>query len=166
VSGIRSSIVISCVVIVLSVRLSAQDITVTKERDLSFGMTVAGTTQEFVVNLDDPGSAFFHVTGPRNANVYISFVLPAELQNNNGSGTIPLMFDETSAGWNRRQNQTPPPGNQFDPAVGSDARIHPGGGGQFGSLFVWLGGMISIDAQQPAGAYSETATIIIERTDL
>lgn len=146
--------------------LRAQDITVIKERDLNFGMVFTGTNQTLIINLEDPGTAFFEITGPRNAEVYISFILPTNLLNNNGNGSIPLFFDDTSAGWHRFAHQTPPGNQQFDPAIGIDARIHPGGGGQIGSMFVWLGGFLTIEAQQPAGAYSGTATIIIERTDI
>ncbi|GEM_PF-2912823 len=166
VFGIRLSILIFFVLSVVNLSLQAQEIIITKERDLDFGMTFAGITQDFIIDLDDPGSAFFTLTGPRNTDIFISFVLPDQLVNNNGTGTIPLTFDDTSAGWSRRENQTPPDGNLFDPAIGTEATIHPGGGGQLGSSFVWLGGVITIDAQQPAGAYSGTATIIVEITGL
>jgi hypothetical protein len=147
------------------VSLRAQELDIAKERDLNFGMTFSGIQQEIIVSLDDPGTAFFRITGPRNARIYISFVLPAHLINNNGPGTIPITFNNTSAGWNRNIS-VPPANNRFDPAMGTTARIHPGGGGPVGTSFVWLGGIITIDAQQPGGAYSGTATIIVERIDI
>lgn len=165
-SGIQFTFLISVLLYLTASPLPAQNITVINERDLSFGTVFSGTQQNLIVNLDDPNSAFFQVTGPQGANVYISFILPANLVNTAGSGTIPLLFNETSAGWNWNVNQTPPGDRIFDPEIGADARLHPGGGQQGGRMYVWLGSIITVDAQQPGGAYSGTATMIVERTDI
>lgn len=162
VNGILYFVLCLSVFVYVVTPLHGQGITVTKERDLSFGIAISGLQQELIVDLEDPGTAFFRITGPRNTNVYISFVLPTHLTNTSGSGTVPIHFDETSAGWNRRSDQTPRPGFRFHPGVGTSARIHP----QQNEIFVWLGGKIEIGAQQPGGNYTATTAIIIERTDL
>jgi hypothetical protein len=164
VKSIRIYIVLSGIVFLSTAPLYGQDeeLIVTTERDLVFGTLLSGIGQIRTIELADQETAFFQISGPRRADIYISFLLPASLMRIDGSGSIPLSFNETSAGWSRRVDQVPPGGNQFHPAVGTSAAFNPGNR----IVYVRLGGIITTEPQQPAGQYMSTVTIVVDRTDL
>jgi hypothetical protein len=126
-----------------------QPITVTKTRDLDFGLVFPGVDK--VVAVSDATSAAFSVTGQASAQVHITFTLPGTLTNGGNSLTI--------TDWTARHNTTnsSASGTDFTPSASPTTATLSGSG----ELYVFLGATVQPTTTQVAGTYTGTATITV-----
>lgn len=125
-----------------------QALTITAVDSLLFGATFPGTTRTVLPT--DAASGSFTLAGAANAEVTLTFTLPANLVN--GANNLPVTFGATSAGFNTlnaRAGQA-----LVDPAAVQTTRLHAA----TGNLYVFIGGSVSPVAQ-PAGNYTAAITL-------
>lgn len=122
-------------------------LTVTGVSNLDFGNVFPGVNP--TVLLTDAGAGHFQVVGVLNAEVDVSFSsLPATLTS--GGNSIAISY---SGGWNPAAN--PAAATAFTPASGLTDRLD----GATGEMHVYLGGTLTVPANQPAGLYQATITL-------
>ncbi|HUF11867.1 MAG TPA: DUF4402 domain-containing protein [Longimicrobiales bacterium] len=118
--------------------------------DLSFGTVLTGDW--VLVAPADPTAAQFSITAPRNATVFISLELPANLQG--GLSTLPVTFGAADGEWSAQDR--PVGRTAFDPRQGTQIVVP-----NTGRVFVWIGGGASIPPTQPSGAYRGAITMTV-----
>lgn len=134
-----------------------EPLTVQAGNDLVFGVLAAGTSAN--VGPQDPSAGTLSVTGARGREVSISFILPPQLDDVNGSGaTIPVSFGATDGVAN--QVNSPAGGSVFDPGVGFVGLLEA----LTGNLFVFLGGTVTTQATDAPGDYQGTVTMTVAYT--
>lgn len=127
---------------------------VRRERDLDFGDVLRGVPATVVVT--DAASGRFWIRGTPNAEVSLTFLLPALLAA--GPYTMPISFGPTSAGhYVRQQAQN---AVLFDPNGVRITRLRAANG----FLYVWLGGTVSASLIQAPGTYTSNVTLVISYT--
>lgn len=119
-----------------------QPINVTGARDLAFGNVFPGVNKSIPVT--DPNSGRWDVAGQANANVQLTFNLPATLSD--GTNTMPI---GTYAAHHNTSN-APTGGTDFTPSAAPANATLSGTGG----LFVFIGATVSPATNQPAATYS------------
>jgi hypothetical protein len=93
----------------------------------------------------DPGAAKFRITGPRNRDVLVTFVLPTVLLS--GATPLAITFGGGSAAWASADQTTGR--TAFDPATGIVIRMPP-----TGNAFIWVGASVGPPSVQPGGTYA------------
>jgi hypothetical protein len=125
-----------------------QALTVSAVDSLIFGAVFPGTTRTILPA--DASSGSFTLAGATNAEVNVTFTLPANLTF--GANNLPITFSPTSAARNTagfRAGST-----AFDPAAAMTTRLD----GATGNLYVFVGGAVS-PTIQPAGSYTAAITL-------
>ncbi len=126
-----------------------QALTIAAAGDLAFGAVFPGVTK--AVAASDAASGAWTLTGAANAEVTLTFTLPANLTDA-GSNNLPITFGASAAGYNvvnSRAGLT-----LVNPSAVATTRLDAG----TGNLYVFIGGSVSPVAQ-PAGAYSGSITL-------
>ena len=135
---------------------NSQTIFITKLSDLDFGDVFIGYPAEVLIT--DPGAgkfSFFHRAPrpPLRRDIYISFNLPATLDN--GPDSFPITFDALHTGW--RRNDNPNVATNFDPhatLIIPNVRRNR-------RYYLWLGGQITTQPGLPYGLYSVTIILTV-----
>jgi Domain of unknown function (DUF4402) len=130
-------------------------LTVTTLSNLDFGSVLKGVAT--TVQPTAAGAGAWQVQGSKNADVSITFVLPAVLTNIQAlpGSTMPVSFGATSARWNRATNNVAGAA-AFDPSAGTTGKLGPTANP---FLYIWIGGTVSPAAAAKPGVY--TGTIIV-----
>src|SRR5947209_429305 len=130
-------------------------LTVTTLSDLDFGSVPKGVAT--AVQPTAAGAGAWLVQGSKNADVSITFVLPALLTNIQAlpGSTMPVSFGATAARWNRATNNVAS-ATAFDPIAGTTGKLGPTANP---FLYIWIGGTVSPAAAAKPGVY--TGTIIV-----
>jgi hypothetical protein len=146
--GVAGSVGIDATVI-------GQALTVTTLSNLNFGSVPKGVAT--TVQPTAAGAGAWQVQGSKNADVSITFVLPAVLTNIQAlpGSTMPVSFGATSARWNRATNNVASAA-AFDPIAGTTGKLGPTANP---FLYIWIGGTVSPAAAAKPGVY--TGTIIV-----
>lgn len=122
-------------------------LTVTGVNNLDFGNVFPGVNP--TVLLTDAGAGHFQIVGVLNAEVDVSFSsLPATLIS--GVNSIAISY---TGGWNTSAN--PAGATAFTPASGLTDRLDAA----TGEMHVYLGGTLTVPANQAAGLYQATITL-------
>lgn len=124
--------------------------TVASEQSLTFGTMMPGVVETVAVT-DAWRRARIRIDG--SGTYSVRFIVPATLTSSSGA-TIPLTFGATDAAYNTQKSSAL---TTFDPQFGSKVSLTAGGG----TVWIYLGGVASPAAQQTAGPYSATVTIVI-----
>lgn len=126
-------------------------------QNLAFGTVIPGLPAH-VLRTDAVGSGQFSLRGEKNAQVQLTFILPATMSGPSGA-VLPLSFGASDGGFSATEsiaNQT-----VFDPRATSLGRLSANG-----RATVFLGGTASPSPTQRAGAYSATLTLTVSYTGL
>jgi hypothetical protein len=121
---------------------------VTHRSDLNFGAVVAGTNAQEVVKDPNQGGqdiASFRVTGESTASVLLT-VTTDDLQDDQGNA-LPYTPEVTGYGFD---NQTASQEISLTDQVDLN---------QAGEYYVWVGGSITVSADQAPGSYESTITV-------
>lgn len=135
--------------------MAQRPLTAAGDRILDFSNVFPGVPA-VVVRTDALRSGAFSLRGTRDAEVQITFTLPAALIGP-GALQIPLMFGPGDGGYstlNTIGNAT-----AFDPRVPLVARLS-----RNGRFYVWLGSTALPSSTQPAGTYNATVTLMAAYT--
>lgn len=125
-----------------------QALTISATDSLLFGAAFPGTTRTVLPT--DAASGSWTLAGAANAEVTLTFTLPANLVN--GANNLPVTFGATSAGYNTLNSRAGQ--STFNPTAVQTTRLHNASG----NLYVFIGGSISPVAQ-PAGSYTAAITL-------
>jgi len=123
-------------------------LTVSAVDSLLFGAAFPNTTRNILPS--DAASGSFSLLGAANAEVNLSFTLPANLTF--GANTLPVTFGAAAAGYNTANSRAGL--TTFDPSVVATTRLN----NLSGDLYVYIGGSVSPVAQ-PAGDYKGSITL-------
>jgi hypothetical protein len=127
----------------------AQALTVSSNGNLDFGTVINGFNR--TVAPADATSGGFSLLGGANAEVTLTFTLPANLAG--PGGNLPISFGAGSAGWALTNSRVGL--NTFDPSTGpGPVRLD----GTSGEMYVFIGGTVAPVALS-AGTYSATITL-------
>lgn len=125
-----------------------QALTISAVDSLLFGAAFPGTTRTVLPT--DAASGSWSLAGAANAEVTLTFTLPANLVN--GANNLPVTFGATSAGFNTINSRA---GQALiNPSAVQTTRLH----NATGNLYVFIGGSVSPVAQ-PAGNYTAAITL-------
>jgi hypothetical protein len=132
-----------------------QALSVTTLSNLNFGSVAKGVAT--TVQPTAAGAGAWQIQGSKNADVSITFVLPALLTNIQAlpGSTMPVSFGATSARWNRATNNVAG-ATVFDPIAGTTGKLGPPANPY---IYLWIGGTVSPAATAKPGVY--TGTIIV-----
>lgn len=122
-----------------------QPLTVNAGNNLDVGNVFPGTSVGVLPTAGTAGT--FDMNGVANAEVQVSFTLPATLDDGVGN-SLTISFAATDGLWNTTNSATG--ATTFDPAAGFTDRLD----GTSGDLFVFLGATVTAPGAAPAGAYS------------
>jgi hypothetical protein len=125
-----------------------QALTISAVDSLLFGAAFPGTTRSVLPS--DASSGSFTLQGAANAEVTLTFTLPANLTF--GANNLPVSFGAGSAGWNTANSRAGLTG--FDPSAVATTRLN----NATGFLYVFIGGSVSPVAQ-PNGDYTGSITL-------
>ena len=125
-----------------------QALTISAVDSLLFGAAFPGTTRSVLPT--DAASGSWTLAGAANAEVTLTFTLPANLVN--GANNLPVTFSATSAGYNTVNSRAGLA--TFNPAAVFTSRLHA----VSGNMYVFIGGSVSPVAQ-PAGNYTAAITL-------
>lgn len=125
-----------------------QALTITAVDSLLFGAAFPGTTRAVLAS--DAASGSWHLAGAANAEVTLSFTLPANLTF--GANNLPVTFGATAAGYNVLNSRAGL--TTFNPSAVMLTRLN----NATGNLYVFIGGSVSPVAQ-PAGNYTAAITL-------
>ena len=129
--------------------LVQQPINVTGARDLAFGNVFPGVNKAIPVT--DPNSGRWDVVGQANANVQLTFTLPATLSD--GTNTMPI----ASYAAHHNTSNSPSGGTSFTPSGAPTNAVLSG----TGALWVFIGATVSPATNQPAGSYSGSLSMTV-----
>jgi hypothetical protein len=124
-------------------------------RDLQAGDVFAGVPKS-VSRLDPTNSGMYRILGRRDAEITITFTLPATLQSAAGDA-LPIQFGPNDAGFSWLQDQSMSVG--FDPQVPYTVRLD-----SRGRAYIWLGGTVTPSSNQPAGYYESDVVLTASYT--
>lgn len=125
-----------------------QALTITAVDSLLFGAAFPNTTRAILPT--DASSGSFTLSGAANAEVSLTFTLPANLTF--GANNLPVTFGAGVAGYNTANSRAGL--TVFDPSVAINTRLDAA----LGFLYVFIGGSVSPVAQ-PAGDYTGAITL-------
>jgi hypothetical protein len=128
----------------------AQALTVSATDSLLFGAAFPNTTR--TIQPSDAASGSFTLAGAANAEVNLTFTLPANLAF--GANNLPVSFAGNTAAHNTVSARSGGTFTTFDPSVVATTRLHNASG----FLYVFIGGSVSPVAQ-PAGDYTGSITL-------
>jgi hypothetical protein len=115
---------------------------------LAFGSVFPGVTK--VVAPSDLTSGSWSLAGAPNAEVTLTFTLPANLSD--GVNNLPIVFGGSSAGYNTANSRAGL--TLVNPTAVATTRLD----GVSGNLYVFIGGSVS-PTTEPAGAYTGSITL-------
>jgi len=121
-----------------------QALTILAVDNLAFGNAFPGTTNAVLPS--DANSGSWSLTGAANAEVTLTWTLPANLQDAS-LNNLPITFGATAAGYNVANSRAGL--TLVNPAAVATTRLDA----TTGNLYVFIGGSVS-PTTQPAGAYS------------
>lgn len=124
-------------------------------RDLDFGDVIAGIPTS-VSRLDTQRSGMYELRGQRNAEVSLTFTLPAALTGVAGA-ILPIEFGPDDAGFGQFPAQGTSTG--FDPRVSFTGTLSAAG-----RAYVWLGGTVRPAPSQASGPYQSPVTLTVAYT--
>ena len=124
-------------------------LTVSAGNDLDFGSVYPGVGTSIAPTAGAAGT--FSLNGVANAEVDVSFTLPANLVS--GGNSLPISFAATDGLWNT--TNTSAGATTFDPSTGFTARVNAADG----NMYVFLGGSVAPAGNQVAGDYSAQITL-------
>ena len=130
-------------------------ITVTGDRDLDFGSVFQGVDKTLAVA--DATSGHFTLDGHPNANVNITFTLPATLSALSAPANT-MTIDTWNGYWNRSSDSPSAGGNAFTPS-GANTAAQFGNVAGTGKLWVYIGATVHPGAAQFADDYQGTVTL-------
>lgn len=125
-----------------------QALTISAVDSLLFGAAFPGTTRNVLPS--DAASGSFSLNGAANAEVTLTFTLPANLVYSGNN--LPVTFAATSAGYNVANSRAGL--TLFNPSAVATTRLD----GTSGDLYVFIGGSVS-PTTQPAGSYTGAITL-------
>jgi hypothetical protein len=125
-----------------------QALTIAAVDSLILGNAFPGTTRSILPS--DAASGSWSLAGAANAEVTLTFTLPANLSD--GVNNLPITFGATSAGYNTANSRAGL--SLINPAAVATTRLD----GVTGALYVFIGGSVS-PTTQPAGNYSAAITL-------
>jgi len=125
-----------------------QALTISATDSLLFGAVFPGTTRTVLAT--DAASGSWTLAGAANAEVTLTFTLPANLVS--GANNLPVTFGATAAGYNVLNSRAGQ--STFNPTAVQTTRLHNASG----NLYVFIGGSVSPVAQ-PAGSYTAAITL-------
>lgn len=125
-----------------------QALTIAPVDSLIFGAAFPGTTR--TVLPADAASGSFSLAGAANAEVTLTFTLPANLTF--GANNLPVTFSASAAGYNTANSRVGL--TTWNPTAVQTTRLHAA----TGNLYVFVGGSVS-PTVQPAGAYRAAITL-------
>ena len=125
-----------------------QALTISAVDSLLFGAAFPGTTRTVLPS--DAASGSWQLAGAPNAEVTLTFTLPANLTF--GANNLPVTFGATAAGYNTANSRAGL--GTFNPASVFLTRLN----NATGNLYVFIGGSVSPVAQ-PAGNYTAAITL-------
>jgi len=128
-------------------------LTVVGVENLEFGTVTRGTTETIAPDATDAGK--FVVT-EAGADFDIDFTLPGSIEDG-AANSMTLAHSATSALWSNADDASGATG--FDP--NSTENVAAAAGAAAGDVYIWLGGELTVAANQPAGNYSGTITLAI-----
>jgi hypothetical protein len=128
---------------------------VTRERDLQFGLVLAGATTSVLPTAPEAANWRVHYTLLALASS-LQLTLPGQLNRVGGGASMPISFCSSCAIW-RRDNANPIGGTTFNPASSVGLGLISLGS----NIYVWLGGSVSPPPGQPGGNYSGTVVLTI-----
>jgi len=126
-----------------------QQITIVGDRDLTFGNVFPGVAKTVPVTGGNAGR--YQVTGQNNANISLTFTLPANLVN--GANLLPINT------WVGRHNtiSNPATGVAFTPSAAATNTTLSA----TGIRWVYIAATVTPAANQAAGGYIATATLTV-----
>jgi hypothetical protein len=127
-----------------------QALTVTAGDSLLFGAAFPNTTRTVLPS--DAASGSFNLAGAANAEVNLTFTLPANLTS--GANNLPVTYGASAAAHNTASARSGANFTTFDPSVVRTTRLD----GTTGFLYVYIGGSVSPVAQ-PSGNYTGSVTL-------
>jgi len=141
--------------VAIDANVIGQALTITTLSDLNFGSVPKGVAT--TVQPTAAGAGAWQIQGSKNADVSVTFVLPALLTNIQAlpGSTMPVSFGATSARWNRATNNVAA-ATVFNPSVGTTGKLGPPANP---FLYIWIGGTVTPAAAAKPGIY--TGTIIV-----
>jgi len=151
----RVSLTIFSLVLGSALPLAAQQNGVFQIRDLAFGTVFPGVSS-VISRTDAANSGRFDLSGKKNRDVQLTFVLPAVMTRTGlPAATLPLAFGANDAGYSPTQAV----GNQtvtWDPRAPQTLTL-PNTPNPKVSIF--LGGRVNPAVNQPAGSYTGTVVL-------
>ena len=123
-------------------------------RTLDFGDVFPGAAKS--IAFSDATSGKWQIDGELNAEVQMSFTLPAALTQ--GANNLPISFGVTDAGYFATDAVFS--AVQFDPNTGTTDRLDAAAG----TGFVWLGGTVTPGAVQAPGIYNAVVSLDVVYT--
>jgi len=123
-------------------------LTISAVDSLLFGAAFPNTTRNILPS--DAASGSFTLAGTANAEVTLTFTLPATLSF--GANTLPVSFGAASAGYNVANSRAGV--TAFDPNAVATTRLDVA----TGNLYVFIGGSVS-PTTEPAGSYTGSITL-------
>lgn len=130
------------------------------DRGLDFGFVLLGVPKTVLAT--SPAAGKWVVTGEKNADVLISFNLPATLDHVTLPATsLPVSFPAGAARW-RRRTDDPAGATAFTPALGATGRLGPP---VEPVMYIWLGGTVSPAPAQAGGTYTATVVALVAYTN-
>ncbi len=123
-------------------------LTISAVDSLLFGAAFPNTTRNVLPS--DAASGSFTLAGAANAEVTLTFTLPANLTF--GANNLPVTFGAASAGYNVANSRAGL--TTFNPAAVATTRLDAG----TGNLYVFVGGSVS-PTTEPAGSYTGAITL-------
>ena len=141
--------------VAIDANVIGQALTVTTLSNLNFGSVPKGVAT--TVQPTAAGAGAWQIQGSKNADVSVTFVLPALLTNIQAlpGSTMPVSFGATSARWNRATNNVAG-ATAFDPSGGTTGKLGPPANPY---IYLWIGGTVTPAATAKPGVY--TGTIIV-----
>jgi hypothetical protein len=125
-----------------------QALTISAVDSLLLGAAFPGTTRTVLPS--DAASGSYSLSGAANAEVSLTFTLPANLTF--GANNLPVTFGAASAGYNTSNSRAGL--TLFNPSAVATTRLD----GTTGSLYVFIGASVS-PTTQPAGSYTGAITL-------
>jgi len=162
-TAFRSSVVALALLLLSTVMVAAQSnaasiqatavvqqpINVTGARDLGFGNVFPGINKAIPVT--DPNSGRWDVVGQANANVQLTFTLPATLSD--GANTMPIASYDA----HHNTSNSPSGGTNFTPSGAPTSAALSG----TGALWVFIGATVSPATNQAAGSYTGSLSMTV-----
>lgn len=147
------SLILIALFLLISENVFSQSLFILTLNNLNFGDVYIGYSK--TVTHTNAGAAKFRTyhTYFSNRNIRITFSLPGTLRN--GSYTIPISFGSTTSAWSL--TDLPTGRTNFNP----NNSLTRNNLGRNVSLYIWLGGAITVPTNVIPGIYTATITVTV-----